>query len=462
MKQVSIIILTYNNLDYNIQCVQSIREYTEEGSYEIVIVDNGSTDGTREWLKQQSDLKLIFPDQNTGFPKGCNLGIEAAKKENDILLLNNDIVVTPHWLDNLKKCLYSNGNIGAVGPITNYAWNNQAIDIPYKSIQDMIKFAETINNADKNKWEPKAKLVGFCLLIKRKVLDIVGLLDERFSPGNFEDDDLCVRITEAGYELFVCNDCFIHHYGNTTFKKEPEKFNNVIAVNAEKFKQKWGFYASLTEKIKSKIIALIIEPRDKEMNILEIGCSRATTLLRLKYLYPNAQLFGVETNQNIARIISKLITNSTKEIEDFPLEFNENFFDYIILGDYLQYSKDPLKLLKELKKYLKPEGYVITTVPNLIHYSLIRDLLKGNFLYSSNGIVNKDQNNFFTYNDINKMAEECGYRTPYVLYWYNIRNEEDENFLNNICTISGENMRWHFTCYKYITKFQNELYRNSF
>jgi len=206
--QVSILILTYNNLDYNIQCIQSIREYTQDSSYEIVIVDNGSTDGTREWLRQQSDIKLVFPDQNTGFPKGCNLGIEAAKKENDILLLNNDIVVTPHWLDNLKKCLYSNDDIGAVGPITNYAWNNQAIDVPYKSIQDMIKFAEDINKTDKNKWEPKAKLVGFCLLIKRKVLDIVGLLDERFSPGNFEDDDLCVRIIKAGYRLFVCNDCF--------------------------------------------------------------------------------------------------------------------------------------------------------------------------------------------------------------------------------------------------------------
>nr|MBK5237478.1 hypothetical protein [Clostridium sp.] len=75
--------------------------------------------------------------------------------------------------------------IGAVGPITNFAWNNQSINIPYTSISDMIKFSESINNSDKTKWEPKAKLVGFCLLIKREVLDIVGLLDERFSPGNY-------------------------------------------------------------------------------------------------------------------------------------------------------------------------------------------------------------------------------------------------------------------------------------
>lgn len=455
MNNISIVILTYNNLDYNIQCIQSIKDHTEEGSYEIVIVDNGSTDGTREWLKQQNGLKLIFPDKNTGFPGGCNLGIEAAKKENDILLLNNDIVVTPHWVDNLKNCLYSAEDIGAVGPITNYAWNNQAISVPYVSIQDMIKFSETINISDKNKWEPKAKLVGFCMLIKRNVLNMIGILDERFFPGNFEDDDLCVRIIEAGYKLFVCNDCFIHHYGNATFKKEPERFNNVIAINAQKFRQKWGFDASLTEKVSDEIISLIIEPKDKEMNILEIGCGRATTLLKVKYLYPNTQLFGVESNKNTAKITSKLIMTSTNEIENFPLEFSENFFDYIILGDYLQHCKDPSKLLTELRKYLKSQGYVLAIVPNLIHYSVIRDLLKGDFLYGTNGIVNTHENNFFTYNDLNNIAKECGYSTPYVLYWTNGRNEEDENFLNHICTISGENMKWHFMPYKYIARFQN-------
>lgn len=455
MNQVSIIILTYNNLDYNLQCIQSIREYTKDGSYEIIIVDNGSTDGTREWLKKQSDLKLIFPNENTGFPKGCNLGIEAARKENDILLLNNDIVVTPNWLDILKTCLYSSEDIGAVGPITNYAWNNQSIKTPYTSIQDMIAFSKTINISDRSKWEPKAKLVGFCMLIKRKALDITGVLDERFSPGNFEDDDLCVRITEAGYKLILCNDCFIHHYGNATFKKEPVKFSNIIAVNSQKFREKWGFEAALTENLKTDIISLIKEPRDKEMNLLEVDCGRAATLLRLKYLYPNAQLYGVESNENIVKITSKLIACAAMEIEEFLLKFNEKYFDYIILGDFLKYCKDPCNLLKKLRKYLKPEGYVIAEVPNLIHFSVLRDLLNGNFIYGANGILNKNQYNFFTYNDINNIALECGYKIPFVLYFISGRNEEDERFLNAICSTSGENMRWHFMSYKYIARFQN-------
>lgn len=455
MNNTSIIILTYNNLDYNIQCIESIRSYTEKNTYEIVVVDNGSSDGTREWLSIQSDLKLVFPDENTGFPKGCNLGIQVAEKNNDILLLNNDIVVTPNWINNLRTCLYSDENIGAVGPITNYAWNNQAIPVPYDFIQDMVSFAETINKSDSSKWEQKVKLIGFCILIKRKVLDTIGLLDERFSPGNYEDDDICMRIIEAGYKLFLCNDCFIHHYGNVTFKKEPEKFNNVLAVNSEKFREKWSFKSPSTEGDRYEMLTLINEPKEKNLNILQIGCDFGVTLLRAKYLYPDAQIFGIETNKNIAKISNKLVHLSTKEIEDFPLEFNESFFDYILLGDYITSCKDPFKLLKELKKYLKPDGYIISVIPNLIHYSVIRDLLKGDFQYNSNFIVNRSQKNLFTYNDINKLSEECGFKPPYVLYWYNATNKDDENFLNDVCNISGEDMRWQFMIYKYIIKFPN-------
>jgi tetratricopeptide (TPR) repeat protein len=104
----SIVILTYNNLDYNKLCIESIRKYTKEGTYEIIVVDNHSTDGTVEWLKKQRDVKIILNGENLGFPKGCNQGIEIADEANDILLLNNDTIVTPNWLINLKKCLKKN------------------------------------------------------------------------------------------------------------------------------------------------------------------------------------------------------------------------------------------------------------------------------------------------------------------------------------------------------------------
>ncbi len=107
MRKTSIIILTYNNLSLTKGCIESIFKYTEKDSYEIIVVDNASTDDTVAYLKEQKDIKTIFNSENVGFPKGCNMGIQLASKDNDILLLNNDTIVTTNWLKNLKICLES-------------------------------------------------------------------------------------------------------------------------------------------------------------------------------------------------------------------------------------------------------------------------------------------------------------------------------------------------------------------
>ncbi|NRT71792.1 glycosyltransferase [Clostridium beijerinckii] len=461
-RKTSIIILTYNNINYNRICIESIRKYTATGTYEIIIVDNNSTDGTREWLKDQNDIKLILNDENVGFPRGCNLGIEAAEKDNDILLLNNDTKVSPRWLDNLKICLYSDESIGAVGPITNNCSNYQGINVPYSTIDHMIEFASNNNISAPERWEQKPRLIAFCMLIKRTVIDKIGNLDERFTPGNFEDDDLCMRIIEAGYKLMVCNDSFIHHFGSTSFKKDFTNFNNALIINAQRFEGKWGFNSNNSSSIKFDIVGQINEPNDKELNILEFNCGLGATLLRLKYMYPNAKIYGIETNKNIAKICGKMIEIMTEDFEDiYTMKFKENklnFFDYIIIGDRLQLSTDPCKLLKELKNFLKPGGYIIATISNLMHYSVIKELLNGNFIYNKNSILNvRNYNKFFTLTDIHEIFKESGYVNPYVFHYYTDISQEDNEFLNNLCSIIGNHMKEYFLSYEYVAKFQKDL-----
>ncbi|NRY63610.1 glycosyltransferase [Clostridium beijerinckii] len=461
-RKTSIIILTYNNIDYNRICIESIRKYTATGTYEIIIVDNNSTDGTREWLKEQNDIKLILNDENVGFPRGCNLGIDAAEKDNDILLLNNDTKVSPRWLDNLKICLYSDESIGAVGPITNNCSNYQGINVPYSTIDHMIEFASNNNISAPEKWEQKPRLIAFCMLIKRTVIDKIGNLDERFTPGNFEDDDLCMRIIEAGYKLMVCNDSFIHHFGSTSFKKDFTNFNNALIINAQRFETKWGFNSNNSSSIKFDIVGQITESNDKGLNILEFDCGLGATLFRLKYMYPNSQIYGIETNKNIAKICGKMIEIMTEDFEDiYTMKFKENklnFFDYIIIGDRLLLSKDPWKLLKELKNFLKPGGYIIATISNIMHYSVIKELLRGRFMYNKNSILNvRNYNNFFTLADIQEIFKESGYVNPYVFHYYTEISQEDNEFLNNICSIIGNDMKEYFLSYEYVAKFQKDI-----
>ena len=137
----------------------------------------------------------------------------------------------------------------------------------------------------------------------------------------------------------------------------------------------------------------------------------------------------------------------------FKKDKNE-FFDYIFLGNRLQLSKDPWTLLKEIKKYLKPGGYLIATIPNVMNYAVIKELLKGTFMYGENSVFDRNNNKFFTLQDIHKIFQECGYINPFIFHYSRELTAEDEKTLNNICSIIGEDMKAHFLAYEYVAKFQ--------
>lgn len=190
----SIVILTYNNLEYTKKCINSIRETNKLSNYEIIIVDNNSKDETPNWLESEKDVKFIINDENKGFPTGCNQGISIAEKSNDIFLLNNDVVIMPNSNFNLRMALYSKDNIGAAGAVSNKVGYYQIIETQCDSIDEYYSYALRNNITNENKYNHRLKLVGFALLIKREVLENIEILDKKFTPGNYGDDDISLRI----------------------------------------------------------------------------------------------------------------------------------------------------------------------------------------------------------------------------------------------------------------------------
>jgi GT2 family glycosyltransferase/tetratricopeptide (TPR) repeat protein/2-polyprenyl-3-methyl-5-hydroxy-6-metoxy-1,4-benzoquinol methylase len=234
----SIIILTWNQFEYTRLCLDSIRRHTH-APYELIIVDNGSTDGTRQWLESFPDIKLIANRENLGFPRGANQGIRAASGDN-ILLLNNDAVVTPGWLRRLLLHLHSASDVGIVGPLTNYAVGRQLIEVPYRSLAELDGFAWELGKQRRGESAGTGMIVGFCLLTRRDVLDRIGLLDEAFGMGTFEDTDLCFRAVRAGYRLLVCRDAFVHHFGSRTIAGNEVHVEQLLEENRGRFERKWG------------------------------------------------------------------------------------------------------------------------------------------------------------------------------------------------------------------------------
>lgn len=447
----SIVILTYNNLQYTKLCIDSIRQYTDSASYEMIVVDNHSTDGTAEWLNQQSDIKTVINEENLGFPKACNQGIILAQGDS-VLLLNNDTVVTPNWLSNLRTCLFSSEKIGAVGAVTNSCSNFQIVPYQYNTIDQMIEIAKQHNHSNSSLWEDRLRLVGFCLLIKRDVIDKIGLLDERFSPGNYEDDDYCMRMHTAGYRLVLCKDTYIHHYGSTSFKQQPQSFNNLLSKNAKLFENKWGFNLIYSTYVRREIIQLIDAPIDSPINVLEIGCACGGTLLQIKNQFKNANIYGVEINANAAAIAKNFAHIIACDIEKEPLEITESYFDYLIFADVLEHFKDPWTVLNRLVPYLRPDGYILASIPNVAHCSVIRGLAQGRWAYEEAGLLDRTHLRFFTRQEIDALFKNIGF--PRITYaTTNIPvNDEETAFMNCLLSCAGENMRPEYLAYQYIVK----------
>lgn len=236
---VSFVILSYNTKDLMQLCIKSIRATVAPGTYEIIVVDNASTDGITDWLKEQADIKLLCNTINKGFPAGCNQGIALASKRNDIFLLNNDTVLPANALFYLRMGLYSSSSVGATGSVTNYASNGQKITIASPSPEAYLKLASSINIPQKDAFISKTWLVGFALLIKNSALSQVGILDETFSPGNYEDYDYGLRLRKAGYELLLCQNSFILHWGSQNFGNDLNALTKLLSRNKQLLAKKW-------------------------------------------------------------------------------------------------------------------------------------------------------------------------------------------------------------------------------
>jgi len=233
---VSIVIPTFNHLPLTQQCVRSIRGASDV-PYEVIIVDNGSTDGTASWARGEG-LRVIPNPENYGFPRACNQGIRAAEGDS-LLLLNNDTMVSPGWLTRLLGHAEKDPRAGLVAPSTNFAGSCQQIEANYNTHEQFLAFAEQCARNNQGMATAVERLIGLCLLIPRGVVQTVGLLDERFGLGNFEDDDYCLRVRMAGFRLLWAQDVFIHHEGHQSFKLLGDGFRDLLERNRRLFQEKW-------------------------------------------------------------------------------------------------------------------------------------------------------------------------------------------------------------------------------
>ncbi len=246
---VSIIVLTHNALAATRRCVAALRAHTGP-SHELILVDNGSAADTVAFLRETAAAhpacRLLLNAENLGFAAGNNLGLAAARGR-DVVLVNSDVVVTPGWFERLLACADAHPRAGLVGPCTNrISGPQQVANVEYDqdSLAGLDDWAARFAAGHAGQASPHWRAVGFCVLIRRALLETIGGLDPRFGRGNFEDDDYALRARLGGFESWIAGDCFVHHDGGRSFAAAGIDLATSLATNWEIFKAKWGLPAT--------------------------------------------------------------------------------------------------------------------------------------------------------------------------------------------------------------------------
>lgn len=261
MQLVSIIIVTYNNLQTaTISCLESLFLETDCMDFEVIVVDNNSTDGTQRFLKElesrEPRLKVVLNSENRGFAGGNNDALRIA--HGDILvLLNNDTRVTRGWLTRIVEALEEEPSIGMVGPATNAAGNEQNIFISGTLPEEIIFEGALWKQKSNGDSFTTNKLCFFCVAFRRDLLGKIGMLDESFGLGFYEDDDYCLRVKKAGYSLKCLEDVFVYHQGSVSFSAFPRRTKELLKRNKRLLESKHGIVYSQTH------------PRDRQLDLVE-------------------------------------------------------------------------------------------------------------------------------------------------------------------------------------------------
>jgi GT2 family glycosyltransferase len=240
----SIIVTSWNGLSDTRRCLASLRRWTP-APHEVIVVDNGSTDGTPEFLAAQARrpgaaLRVRRHRTNRGFGAAVNTGAALAKGP-FIVWLNNDVVVTPGWLEGLLEAAAARPKAGAAGPSTNEIGGGgpqQIARASYRGALGAARFARAWSLGPGPRHAVVPKLAGFCLAVSRGAMRRVGPLDESFELGGYEDLDYCLRLRRAGYELIHARRVFVHHGGHNAYRLNglPRALSR---RGLERFLEKW-------------------------------------------------------------------------------------------------------------------------------------------------------------------------------------------------------------------------------
>ena len=240
---VSIVLCAYNKLEYTKAAVESIFAHTDfsSGRVELITINNGSDDGTREYFESLPHTKKINLKYNI---LGFN-AVQYIAEGRYYVGYSNDVIATPHWLDQLYAAMESDAHIAQAVPTCNEEGvsNDQGVPVPYPNtfagLERMQEFAAAHNHLNPTLWEERSLLMPF-LAITRTDVYRMGLVDPIYTRAEFVDDDLSTLLRRTGWRQLLLKDTFMHHFGGVTLGTDRcNVANNSIVEMRSVYYKKW-------------------------------------------------------------------------------------------------------------------------------------------------------------------------------------------------------------------------------
>ena len=374
----SIIVLGYNKLDYTKLCIDSLLKYIPDNiNYELILVNHGSTDGTKAYFEEISPTKQIDILRNGGSPSLVIRIVEGKYT----MLVSNDIIVTENAIANMIKCMESDDDIAWVVPSTPNVSNHQAIPAKYNNLDEMHEFSKLNNISNPYRWEQRARLCNPIDLRRSSVWYSskgIGLSSyfHTTTAMSFPDDKASMILRRNGYKLMLAKDAYCYHFGSVTLKDENNKYKNdngktgsqaFYEDGRRQFKEIFGIDPWSTGICFDPILFDYLKCSDKDhVDILGINCGMGSNPLKVKE--------SIKENANNLDVMIYNVTDEKCYIEDLKgvsdevkyinneLEietaFENKMFNYIIVESGLDRFLEPLKLLQNLKMRTLDDGVI--------------------------------------------------------------------------------------------------------
>lgn len=401
--KLSIILVTRNHWEQTRKCLLSLADALPDMPTEIIAVDNGSTDGTAEYLEQLEDVHAILHDDNTGLAAAWNEGARHAS--GDVLLFShNDVSYTRHSVRRMLDVLEKTPDAGAVSAYTNRSRYCLAHVPPYQDAETLQAAAAVVERKAERHVECMI-LDGHALMMQRTTYEVVGGFDEAYRLPGLECVDMSFRLHMKGYHLY-CAGTYVHHHEDSFAVNHVDPQQSLVEQEPH-FRAVWGTSPTYSACLREDLLALMDMERPG-IRVLDVGCACGTNLMKIREENPSAELYGIELNEKPAAIARCFGTIVNADVEKLDRPDWEGMFDSVITADVLEHLRDPWTAVRHLARVLKPGGAILASVPNVNYVANVGLMLQGHWDYADAGILDRTYLRFFTKQTTRELFEGAG------------------------------------------------------